>query len=159
VKNLVTCLTLSLAFILLAISELQAQDSISAHNSEYVLLFAARGNWAAPGYSNFNNELEAGIKELMAKNKIPVLKNKKEATEKGLSDCQILKCTFSISYATGLMLNARIECSLSFTDCNKREIYTVSAKKMTGAVAGLHSYMKLFTKMIKQNMKEHLIIK
>jgi hypothetical protein len=157
VKKLHLNLTLSIALICLFALTIHAQDSSSVkHPKYYVLLFGAKGNGEAPRYSNFRSALETDIKKLIAKQGLVVLKNRKEAIDKGLNDCEILNCTYTINYATGLMLNAKLEGGLGFTDCNKLELYTTSAKRMAGAVAGEKSYMKLFSKMIKPGIAAHL---
>lgn len=134
----------------------QAQDSSAPQNFKYVVLRADHKNNAAPDYQKFRENLEDGIKDLLTRNKVPMLRYQKEATEKNLQDCDTLTCTYSISYATGMMLNAKIKCSLSFTDCHKKEVYTISEGKMTGAVAGADAYIKVFAKLVGPDLMKHL---
>jgi len=56
-----------------------------------------------------------------------------------------------------MMLNARVKCSLTFTNCHKNEVYTAATGKMTGAVANADVYIKLFAKLIKPGLMKHLV--
>ena len=135
---------------------IHAQDSSALQNFKYVVLHPDPKNNNAPDYQKFRSNLEDGIKDLLVRSKIPMLKYQKEATEKKLQDCDTLTCTYAITYATGLMLNAKIKCSLTFTDCHKKEVYVISDSKMTGAVAGADAYLKVFAKIIKADLMRHL---
>jgi hypothetical protein len=139
------------------ISNIHAQDSSAVQKFKYVVLHADHKNNAAPDYQKFRDNLEDGIKKLLVRSKVPMLRYQKEAAEKHLQDCDTLTCTYTINYATGLMLNAKIKCSLTFTDCRKKEVYAISESKMTGAVAASGAYLKVFAKMIKPDLMKHLI--
>ncbi len=138
------------------ISHIHAQDSSALQNFKYVVLHPDPKNNNAPDYQKFRSNLEDGIKELLVHSKVPMLKYQKEAVEKKLQDCDTLTCTYSINYTTGLMLNAKIKCSLTFTDCHKKEVYTISDSKMTGAVAGADAYLKVFAKIVTADLMRHL---
>ena len=142
---------------MLFIINIQAQDS-AAQNFKYVVLQADRGNNAVPEYQKLRANLEEGIKDLLVANKVPVPRNPKEVAGKNVQPCSILTCTYAVTYATGMMLNARIKCSLTFTDCHKNEIYTISTGKMTGAVATADVYLKLFAKLITPGLMKHLVV-
>jgi len=139
-------------------ANLNAQDSSATQNFKYVVLHADPKNNAAPDYQKFRANLEDGIKELLVRNKVPMLSYQKEAAEKQLQDCDTLTCTYTINYTTGMMLNAKIKCSLTFIDCHKKEVYNISESKMTGAVAGAGAYLKVFAKFIGANLMKHLVL-
>ena len=139
------------------IIHIQAQDSSAAQNFKYVVLHADHKNNAAPDYQKFRTNLEDGIKELLVRSKVPMLKYQKEATEKKLQDCDTLTCTYAINYTNGMMLNAKIKCSLTFTDCHKKEVYVISDSKMTGAGAGADAYLKVFAKLIGPDLVKRLM--
>ena len=145
-------------FVMLFNAHLKAQDSSATQNFKYVVLHADPKNNAAPDYQKFRANLEDGIKELLVRNKVPMLSYQKEAAEKQLRDCDTLTCTYAINYTTGMMLNAKIKCSLTFTDCRKKEVYTISESKMTGAVAGADAYLKVFAKLITADLMRHLVV-
>jgi hypothetical protein len=134
----------------------QAQDSSAAQNFKYVVLTADRANNAIPDYQKLKARLEEGIKNLLVDNKVPMPKNPKEVAGKNVQACDILTCTYALTYATGMMFNAKIKCTLTFTDCHKNEVYTISAGKMTGAVAGADVYLKVFEKLITPGLMKHL---
>lgn len=140
-----------LIFFLTIISAIHAQDT-ATNGYKYVVLHYDHNNNAVPDFQKFRDDLEDGIKDLLTKSKIPMLRYQKEAAEKKLHDCDTLTCTYTIEYAQGMMLNAKIKCALKFTDCHKKEVLQVSAGKMTGAVAGADSYLKVFEKLIKPGM-------
>ena len=142
---------------MLFIGHIRAQDSSTVQNFKYVVLHPDPKNNAAPDYQKFRANLEDGIKDLLLHSKVPMLKYQKEALEKNLQNCDTLTCTYSINYAQGMMLNAKIKCSLTFTDCHKKDIYTISESKMTGAVAGADAYIKVFGKMIGPDLMKHLV--
>ena len=138
-------------------AHLKAQDSSIAQNFKYVALHADHKNNAAPDYQKFRGNLEDGIKDLLVRNKVPMLKYQKEATEKKLQDCDTLICIYAINYTTGMMLNAKIKCTLTFTDCHKKEVYTISESKMAGAVAGADAYLKVFAKLVTPDLMRQLV--
>jgi len=121
-----------------------------------VVLEAGGHNLEAPDFQKFKSELEAGIKKLLVKDSIQVLKFNRDSTTARLADCNLLTCLYKISYTPGMMLNAKIECGFSFTDCHKKEIFTVSDSKMVGAVAGMSNYLKLFEKLVKPDLVKRI---
>jgi hypothetical protein len=135
---------------------IQAQDTSAAQNFKFVVLQADRANNAVPDYPKLKAKLEEGIKDLLMDSKVPMPKDQKEAAGKNLQPCNILTCTYAITYATGMMFNAKIKCTLTFTDCHKNEVYTISEGKMTGAVAGADVYLKVFAKIITPGLMKHL---
>jgi len=135
---------------------IRAQDSSALQNFKYVVLHADHKNNGEPDYPKFRANLEDGIKELLMHAKVPMLKYQKEAAEKKLQDCDTLTCTYAIDYSTGMMLNAKIKCTLTFTDCYKKEVYVISESKMTGAVATADAYLKVFAKIISPELMRHL---
>ena len=141
---------------MLTIVNIRAQDSIVPQNFQYVVLHPDPKNNAAPDYQKFRENLEGGLKDLLTRCKVPMLKYQKEAAEKKLQDCDTLTCKYFIEYSQGMMLNAKIKCSLTFTDCRKKEIYSISENKMTGAVAGADAYIKVFAKLITADLMKHL---
>lgn len=116
------------------------------------VLEAGGHNLEVPDFQKFKTELEAGIKKMLLKDSIQVLKFNRDSTTARLGNCNLLTCLYKISYTPGMMLNAKIECALSFTDCHKKEIFTVSDHKMVGAVAGMKEYLKLFEKLVKPDL-------
>ena len=133
-----------------------AQDSSQATGFKYVMLHADKKNYEIPDYLKIRGNLEDGIKELLVRSKVPMLKYQKEASEKQLQRCDTLVCTYAVSYANGMMLNAKIKCSLTFTDCHNKEVYTLAATKMAGAVATADTYLKVFAKLIAPDLMKHL---
>jgi hypothetical protein len=150
-KKLIDCFPLFMVMIFFccANTTIHAQDNRSEHAFKYAILYAAADNGQAPGFSNFRYDLEAGLKKQLAKSNITVLKNQKDAGEKGINECDILSCTYTIAYSPGMMLNANITCSINIADCHKKEIFSADGKKMVGAVAGSESYLKLFERIMK----------
>ena len=133
-----------------------AQDSSKANSFRYVVLHADKKNYEVPDYQKMRSNLEDGIKELLVRNKVPMLKYQKEANEKQLQHCDTLICTYAVKYANGMMLNAKIKCSLTFIDCYNKEVYAVDAGKMTGAIATADTYLKVFSKLIEPDLMKHL---
>jgi hypothetical protein len=147
--------TLLLATVFFTLS-LGAQDSSGVTSFKYVVLHPNRNNNAAPDYPKLRPGLEDGIKDLLTRAKVPMLKYQKEASGKKLQHCDTLICTYAITYTNGMMLNAKIKCTLTFTDCNKKEVYSTSESKMTGAVATADTYLKVFAKLIGPDLMNHL---
>jgi hypothetical protein len=143
-----------LAFLLLALFNLpvwgQQNDAVT------VVLEAGGHNVEAPQFENFKPDLEAALKKLLMNDSMKVLKFNHDSTAMRLANCNLLTCLYKITYAPGRMLNANIECALSFTDCHKKEVLTVSTKQMTGAVAGMKNYLRLFEKLITPELLQQL---
>ena len=139
-----------LIIFVLTLASLSAQDTTSVKHYKYAVLREAT-NSGAPNFNNYKQELEDGLKKLLAEDSLHVLKNQKEVAEKGIKECDILTCTYTLGYSTGMMFNAKITAALRLEDCHKRELFAGNAKKMTGAVAGANAYLKLLEKIMKRN--------
>ncbi|MDB5280951.1 MAG: hypothetical protein JWO06_26 [Bacteroidota bacterium] len=142
-----------LLLVILSAANLSAQDTLSGKHYSYVLLREA-SNSNAPNFSKYKAAFEDGLKNLFAEDSLEVLKNQKEITAKGLKECDILTCTYTLGYSNGLMFNAKITAALRLADCHKKELFTGDDKKMTGAVVNAGSYLKLFEKINKRFLKQ-----
>jgi len=137
------------AFTMVITMSVHAQNINVLDKYVCVSLRPASTNTAVPDYEKLQPDLESGIKDLLRKNKIPVLKNQQEAADKGWKKCEILICTYELHYSTGMMFNANITCSLHFITCDEKEIFSISGKKMVPAVVGAKGYLGLFTTLMK----------
>ena len=148
-KNFISLIVLICAVALPGALGLKAQNIGTLNNYKYAVIHSAGANGGVPRFQKFKPELESGIRSLLAQNNIPLLNDPQEALNRGAKSCEILTCTYTISYSMGMMYSAKITCGLSFNDCQNKEIFAVSGNKTVGVAVGGDGYVKLFTELMK----------
>jgi hypothetical protein len=148
-KNSVLIILTTVVMVFVQIQSTKAQDITSLNYYKYITVQPASANVAVPRFEKLSPDIEYGIRQLLKHNKIPVLNNRKDATDKGINNCEILTCVYSINYQTGMMYNAIITYSLHFNDCNNKEVLVLTGKKSVGVAIGSEGYVKLFTALMK----------